>query len=178
MNIGLYIFARALAVLFIAFLLIGIESAGLGWRERRDIPSYQRLGEAVSDPGTAHVDRWWSPPQLQLSGRYHGVRYHYEIANRRASHLLVDCRPRAGWDVRRGSSETLDRVFPGWIALYASPGPVPWTKRSLNRRPLGFGAAPGIDLYYQTGNSFDPRMVQSNLQNLEAFCSKTATGIE
>ena len=54
MNIGLYIFARALAVLFIAFLLIGIESAGLGWRERRDIPSYRgwEKRSAIREPLT------------------------------------------------------------------------------------------------------------------------------
>jgi len=180
LNFGVYLFARALAVVAVAFLLIGIQSAGAGLRERRDRPSYRRLGLAISDPGTSHVSWWWWPPQLQLSGRYHRIRFRYERVNRNAGHLLVECRARTRWEARQRrpghhskvSYESLDQLFPGWIAMYSSPGPVPWTKRSLDRRPLGFGTSPGIDLYRQTPDPFDAGPLSADLQGLLAFCAE------
>ena len=68
----------------------------------------------------------------------------------------------------RSSYDQLDRSLPGWLALYASASSVPWTRRSLDRRPYGLGSSPGIDLYEQNPTPFDPGLLQADLDGLSA----------
>jgi len=66
----------------------------------------------------------------------------------------------------------LSELFPYWASLYATQTPVPWTKRSLDRRPLGLGRAPGIDLYRQSGDTYSAAMLHTDLEGLVYFCAQ------
>jgi hypothetical protein len=182
MNYLNYYLSRVLAFVAIGILMIGVQSAGVLLQQRKERIFYQQLGMAVCDERQFQMEWWIWPPQLRLSGRYRGVRFRYQKVSRDSSHLLVECTPETGWETSRHhpgrlpsglSYEMLERSFPGWGSFYATRKPVPWQKRSLDRRPLGFGSTRGIDLYQHTANPFDPGMLRSDLEGLIAFCTET-----
>ena len=178
MNYFSYYLSRILAFAAIGILMMGVQTAGVWIQQRRDAASYERLGSAVSDGGKFDMHWWLWPPQAHLSGWYRGLRFSYQKGARQTSHLLVECVPAAGGEASMhhpgklppGELAALNQRFPGWIALYASRTAVPWTKRSLDRRPLGLGSEPGIDLYRQCSSAFDAPIVQSDLESLQTFC--------
>jgi hypothetical protein len=180
MNFFAFFLSRAAALILVGLVILGIQSFAVGLRQRHQIVLYQKLGQAVADPGTADAFVWLWPPQATLAGKFHGKPFLYARFNGVSTHLMVECRPASAVQMSRhrgqifyrdGSLPDIDQRFPEWTGFYASPTTVPWIKRSVDRRPIGFGRQPGIGLYRQTPVAFDPERLRSDLSGLVGLCT-------
>ena len=156
MNLYVYYISRMFALAGIMIFLILIQSVGIGLGERRQRAAYERLAASVSDPGSAHLEWIFWPPLTIVAGTYKGQTFRYCRASGKHSHLYLACHPVRTFEIsRRHSVKGRRAFFSSGQALNAFAGQVPWSKRTMDRRPLGFGSAPGVDLYQENANFFD-----------------------
>lgn len=180
MNFILYYISRIFALAFVMLLFIGIASTGVAFREKRFVGWYQMLGEAVADPGTARISWVMWPPQAMLRGSYHGHPFRYWQIPGGHSHLTLECRvPRSAAYSRvhphaaltAAERDDLNRRFPNWLAVTLFDKPVAFFQRSMDRRPLGFGNAPGADLYRKNNAPFNAPALRADLEQLSGYCA-------
>jgi len=173
MNFAIFYLSRVFAIAVVTALVLALLGVGASINERRLRPEYVRLGAQIAEKGTARV-RWvlW-PPQAYLLGTYKGSEFRYWRTHRVRSHLTLNCLPREAFAVSRRERSYRAPLWPGWTALHAFTTRVPLSRRSADRRPLGFGSAPGIDLHRETNNPFDAPAVLLDLERLKTYCSAT-----
>ena len=176
MNFYIYFISRIFVFAFILVFVLLIEGAGLKFSERRLLPDYERLGLQVSDPHTSHVEWVPYPPQAMLVGRYQGHTFRYWRVHRVYTHLYLHCRPQRSFELSRHHPQIKAplgepaRLLPGWESFNSFATHVPLLKRSMDRRPFGFTADPGVDVYRQTTQAFDATTLSQDLSTLLEYC--------
>jgi len=176
-NFYFFYLSRIFAMAAVGGMLIVVQFVGLSWHEKRSLGRYERLSAEIADPGTARTEWILWPPQIVMTGAYKGYVFKYLKTRRTFSHLYLQCQPPHTLEVSqrhpngfRPAAVQKHPLLPGWQALNFFATRVPLLKRSMDRRPLGLGSAPGMDLYRQDGGTFAADIVRDDLENLINYC--------